>query len=161
MGCLIDPTSANAFLCFYNRKLLEKCPANLNQFFIEDMFKIFLFYSYQPIILRNFVSPLILITRICIFTYEKEKNDKISFLNIEILRGNSKFVTTFFSVRHTFSSFCTYLERFLASAHTFGMLYALICMCFTLCSNWIDFHRELVTFKKIFPKKWLSKTSYI
>ena len=32
MDSSLGPTLANAFLCFYERKWLEKCPQNLNQF---------------------------------------------------------------------------------------------------------------------------------
>ena len=37
MGSPLGPTLANAFLSFYEKKWLEKCPLNLNQFFIKDI----------------------------------------------------------------------------------------------------------------------------
>ena len=42
------------------------------------------------------------------------------------------------------------------------MLYTLVYRCFTLCSDWSKFHRELVTLKEIFqrngyPKSFIDK----
>ena len=50
MDSSLGPTLANAFLCFYERKWLEKCPPEFKPVFIEYMLMIFLFYSNQPII---------------------------------------------------------------------------------------------------------------
>ena len=38
------------------------------------------------------------------------------------------------------------------------MLYTLIYRCFTLCSDWSKFHRELVTLKEIFQRNGYSKS---
>ena len=53
-----------------------------------------------------------------VFVFEKEKNGKISFLDIEISRENGKFVTTVYR-KPTFSGVCTHFERFLPSTHKF------------------------------------------
>ena len=68
-----------------------------------------------------------------------------------ISQENSKFVTTVYRKR-AFSGVYTYFESFLPSTHKFGMLYILVCRCFTLCSDWTKFHRELVTSKEIFQR---------
>ena len=57
MDSSLGPTLANAFLCFYERKWLEKCPPEFKPVFIEYMLMIFLFYSNQPIILKKYLSP--------------------------------------------------------------------------------------------------------
>ena len=43
MGSPLDPTLANAFLCFYEKNGLKNALLNLNQFFIKDMLMIFFF----------------------------------------------------------------------------------------------------------------------
>ena len=58
---------------------------------MEDMLMIFLFYSSQPIILKNFLTTSVLVTRIYPFHLNK-KNLKISFLDVEISGENEKFV---------------------------------------------------------------------
>ena len=38
------------------------------------------------------------------------------------------------------------------------MLYNLVYRCFTLCSDWTKFHRELVTLKEIFQRNGYPKS---
>ena len=109
------------------------------------MLMIFLFHSNQPII-ENFVTTLILVTRICPFYLRKKKNDKMSFLDVEISRENGKFVTTVYR-EPTFSGAYNSYESCLLSTYKFGMLYVLVYGCFTLSSDWAKFNRELVTLK--------------
>ena len=91
----------------------------------------------------------------------KEKDGKMSFLDVEISRENGKFVTTVYR-KPTFSSVYTHFESFLPSSQKFGMFYTLVYRCFTLCSDWSKFHRELVTSKESFqrngyPKSFIDK----
>ena len=80
MGSPHGPTLANAFLCFYEKKWLEKNGLqNLNEFFVEDTLIMFLLYSIQLIISKSFVTTLILVTRICPFHIRKKKNGKMKF----------------------------------------------------------------------------------
>ena len=85
----------------------------------------------------------------------------MSFLDVEISRENAKFLTTVYR-KPTFSGVYTHFESFLPSTQKFGMLYTLVYRCFTLCSDWSKFHRELVTLKEIFqrngyPKSFIDK----
>ena len=74
MGSPLGPTLANAFLDFHGEKNgLQNALLNLNQFFIEDMLMIFLLYSNQLITSKNFLTTLILVTRICPFHLRKKK----------------------------------------------------------------------------------------
>ena len=78
MGSPLGPTLANVFLCFYERKWLEKCPLEFKSVFhrryFDDIF--FLFKSTDH--LEKFVTTLILVTRTCPFHLRKEKG-KMSF----------------------------------------------------------------------------------
>ena len=64
MGSPLGPTLANAFLCFYLKNGFKNALLNLNQFFIEDMLMLFMFYLNQLIVLKNFLTSLKLVTRI-------------------------------------------------------------------------------------------------
>ena len=112
------------------------------------MLMIFLVYLNQLIISKNVVTTLILVTRMCPFHLRKRKNGKMSFLDVEISQENGKLVATVYR-KPTFSGAYTHFERFLPSTHKFGMLYTLVYRCFTLCSDWSKFHKELVTLKEI------------
>ena len=67
------------FFVFMKKNGLKNALLNLNQFFIEDMLMIFLFYSNQLIISKNFVTTLIFVNRICPFHLRKKKMVKCPF----------------------------------------------------------------------------------
>ena len=79
------------------------------------------------------------------------RNGKISFLDGEISEENDKFVTIVYR-KTTFNGVYTHFESFLPSTHKSSMLYTLVYRCFTLCSDWTKFHRELITLKEIFQR---------
>ena len=54
--------------------------------------------------------------------------------------------------------FILILRAFLPSKHKFGMIYTLVYRCFTLCSDWTKFQRELVTLKEIFQRNGYPKS---
>ena len=85
------------------------------------------------------------------FLFELEKDGKMSFLDVETSQENAIFVTSIYR-KPTFSGVYTRFERFLPSTHKFGMLYSLAYKCFTLCSDWTTFQRELLTLKEIFRR---------
>ena len=58
------------------------------------------------------------------FSFDEEKNSKMSFLDVEISRENGKFVTTVY-YKPSFSGIYTHFESFLPSSQKFGMLYTL------------------------------------
>ena len=81
----------------------------------------------------------------------------MSFLDVDISRENCKFVTTVYR-KPTFSGVYTHFESFLPSTHKVGMLCTLVYRCFTLCSDWTKFHRELVTLEEIFQRNGFPKS---
>ena len=62
-----------------------------------------------------------------------------------------KFVTTFYR-KPTFSGVYTHFDSFLPTAYKFGMICTLAFRCFSICSNWTNFHNELAFLKDIFLK---------
>ena len=67
---------------------------NVNQFFAEDMFMIYLFYSNHLNISQNFIHVLMHVILICLFHLDKKQNGKLSVLDEEVFRKQSKFVAT-------------------------------------------------------------------
>ena len=82
---------------------------------------------------------------------KKNKNGKLTFLDAEVCREVNKFVTTVYR-KSTFSSFYTHFDSFLPTTYKFGMIYTLTFRCFSICSNWTNFHNELPFLKDIFLK---------
>ena len=113
------------FFVFMKENSLKNALLSLNQLFMEDVLIIFLFYSNQWIILKNFVTTLIFFTLICTFHLREKKYGKMSFSDVEITRENGKFSTTFHR-KSTFSGVYTHFESFLPYTHKFSMLYILV-----------------------------------
>ena len=82
---------------------------------------------------------------------ETERQNKFSFLDIEVICKQDKFSTTI-NHKSTFSGVYSNFESFLRSVYKFGMVYTLVYRCFRICSNWKKFHIELTFFKEIFRK---------
>ena len=85
------------------------------------------------------------------FPIEIEKENKLSFLDIEVIREQDKFTTTVYR-KPTFSGVYSNFESFLPSVYKFGMAYTSVYRCFRICSNWTQFHNELIFLKGIFRK---------
>ena len=85
------------------------------------------------------------------FSMETEKENKLSFLDVEVIREQGKFTTTIYR-KPTFSGVYSNFESFLPSVCKFGMVYTLLHRCFWICSNWTQFHTELMFLKGIFQK---------
>ena len=106
---------------------------------------IFSFSSNRLNTSRNFVTVNMS------FSFEQEKNEKLSFLDIEVSREKGKFVTTVYR-KPTFSGVYTHFESFLPTIYKFDMVYTLAHRCFKICSDWTKFHEELSFLKQVFLK---------
>ena len=85
------------------------------------------------------------------FSMETGKENKLSFLDVEIVGEQGRFTTTIYR-KPTFSDVYTNYESFLPFAYKVGVVYTLVYRCFCSCSNWTQFHTELTFLKEIFQK---------
>ena len=67
------------------------------------------------------------------FTIETEQNNKISFLDVNVIREQSKFITSVYR-KPTFSSVYTHLhpDSFLSDTYKIGVIYNLVNRCFRI-----------------------------
>ena len=102
MGSLLGPTLTNAYLCHHEKKWLNDSPNNFKSVFykryVDDIFVLFkksehvqLFVNYMNIKHKN-IS----------FSYKTEKDGAMPFLDVNITREKSKFVTNVYR-KETFS----------------------------------------------------------
>ena len=84
------------------------------------------------------------------FSFE-EKNVKLSFLDVEVSPEGNKFATAVYC-KPTFSGVYTHFDSLLSTTCKFGMTYALVFRCFSICSNWTNFRNELAFLKDLFLK---------
>ena len=68
------------------------------------------------------------------FSFEKEKNGKLSFLDVEVSPEGNKFTTTIYH-KSTFSGAYTHFDSFLPT-YKFCMIYTLVFRYFSVFSNW-------------------------
>ena len=85
------------------------------------------------------------------FAMETEKENKLSFIDVEVIRKQGKFTTTIYR-KPTFSGVCNNSECSLLSVYKFGMSYTLLYRCFCICSTSTQFHTELTFLKGVFQK---------
>ena len=85
------------------------------------------------------------------FTIEREKQNRMSFLDIAIIREDKTFTTSVYR-KPTFSGVYTHFDSFLPSTYKSGTVYTLAYRCFRICSSWTKLNNELVCLKETFLK---------
>ena len=156
MGSPLGPSVANAFLSYREKNWLSSCLQGLKPVFyrryVEDIFILFKSNNH----LKYFQDFLNFCHINMSFSMETEKENKLSFLDVEVIREQGKFTTTIYR-KPTFSGVYSNFESFLPSVYKFGMVYTLVYRCFRICSNWTQFHTELIFLKGIFQKNGYPK----
>ena len=118
MGSPLGPSLANAFLCdkfkpvYYGR-------------YVDNIFVLFKSCDY----LIKFRDHLNKCHPNMKFSFEKEKNGKFSFLDLDVSRERNKFTTAVYR-KPTFSGVYTYFDSFLPITYKFSMIYTLVFRCF-------------------------------
>ena len=94
MGSPLDPTLANAFLVYHNKNWLERCPLEYRPLYyrryVDDIFVLF----NLPEHLKRFHSYLNPCHLNISFTVENEKGNRMSFLDVNIIRKEGRFTTS-------------------------------------------------------------------
>ena len=85
------------------------------------------------------------------FSYEVQRDGKLSFLDVNVFREEGQFKTNVYC-KTTFSGVYTHSESFLPATYKFGMVYTLVSGCFRICSDWTKFNQELSFLKGVFLK---------
>ena len=151
MGSPFGPSLAKAFLSYYEKNWLNNCPQEFKAVFyrryVDDIF--LLFKSNDHIkYFQDFLNSYHINMSL---SMETEKENKLSFLDVEVIREQGKFTTTVYR-KPTFSGVYSNFESFLPSVYKFGMVYTLVYRCFRISPNWTQFHTELTFLKGIFRK---------
>ena len=94
MGSPLGPTMENVFLSFYEIKWLEQCPKEFKPVFyrryVDDIFVLFELAEH----LSKFRNHFNTCHPNMPFSFEQEKNGKLSFLDIEVSQEKVKFLMT-------------------------------------------------------------------
>ena len=149
MGSPLGPSFANTFLSHHETSWINDCPSCFKPLiyrrYVDDCFAIFQDRSHAHKFLHylNNKHPNIK------FTLEEEKDNSLSFLDINLEFKNGSFITSVYRKSTT-----TLLGTSYFSSTPFRyILSSLRCKVdrgFRLCSNWIKFDEELNYLKKFF-----------
>ena len=143
IGSPIGPTLANAFLVYHEKSWLEHCPLEYRPLhyrrYLDDI--LVLFNSAEH--LKRFHSYLNSCHLNVSFVMESEKDNRMSFLGVNIIREKDKFTSSAYC-KPTFSGIYTHFDKFLPSSDKIGLFYTLLYRCFRICSDWTKFHPEFV-----------------
>ena len=135
MGSPLGPSLANAFLSYFEKNWLNICPQELKPVFyrryINDIITLFKSNDH----LKYFEDVLSFCHINMSFFMETEKDNKLSFLDAEVIPKQGKFTTTVFR-KPTFIGVYSNFESFLSSVYKFGMVYTVVYRCFPICTNW-------------------------
>ena len=146
MGSLLGPTLANAFLVHFEKNWLQNCSSDFKPHYyrryVDDIFVLFTSPKHLEAF-RNFLNGR---HANMSFTIEREKQNRMSFLDIAIIREDKTFTTSVYR-KPIFSGVYTHFDSFLPSKYKSGTVYTLACRCLHISSSWTKLHNELVCLK--------------
>ena len=121
MGSPLGPTLANTFLCYHETTGLKNCPKSFKPVYykryVDDIFVLF----EKPEQVSRFVNYMNKRQKSIKFSFENEKYNSFSFLDVKICRDKDKFTTSVFR-KDKFSGVYTNFISFVALKHKFGLV---------------------------------------
>ena len=148
MGSPLGPALANIFMCRFESKCLRDCPNDFKPMFyrcyIDDIFVLF----PSPDHVDKFREYLSSEHPNIKFSIEKEEDGCLRFLEINVFRENDIFAINVYR-KKTFSEVYTNFKSFILETYKIGLIKLLIFGCFSLCSDFIEFHHEIDKLKSI------------
>ena len=149
MTWTLGPTLANAFLVHFEKNWLLNCPSHFKpHYYQRDANDIFVLFT-SPKHLEAFHNSLNdrHDTKMS-FTTEREKQNRMSFLDIPIICEDKTFTTSVYR-KPIFSGVYTHFDNFLPSTYKVGTVYTLVYRCFRICSSWSKLHNNYFIYKKL------------
>ena len=151
IGSPLGPSLANAFLSYHEKNWLNSCLQGFKPVFyrryVDDIFVLFKSNDYLKYF-QDFLNPCHINMS---FSMETEKENKLSFLDVEIIREQGKFIGTIYR-KATFSGVFSNFESFLPLVYKFGMVYTLVYRYFRICSNTKQGFSILSVTKTLYPE---------
>ena len=140
---------ANIFLCYHENNWLENCPELFKPKFyrryVDDLFLLF----ENPNQVTPFFNYLNSQQSNIKFTMEKEADNKLTFLDVSIVRSNNKFSTCVYR-KPTFTGLGLKYSSFVPCSFKHNLIGCLVDRCYKICSSYSYFHLELQKLRKYF-----------
>ena len=155
MGSPLSSSLANAFLCFYEKIWLKDCPEDFKPVYyrryVDDLFALF----PSPDRLEKFTNYLNSRHKNIKFTYEKESNNSLPFLDILISRSENALKISVYH-KPAFSGAYSNFNSFTYDQYKIGLTFTLLFRTFWIVSGFSSFHTEVSCLKKILRKNGFS-----
>ena len=145
MGSPLGPSLANAFLCFHEQIWLND--------YLEDSKPVYYIFALfrSPDHLEKFTNYLNSKRRDIKFTYGKESNNSLPFLDILISRSENGFKTSVYH-KPTFSGVYSNFNSFIYNEYKIGLVFTTLFRTFLIVSDFSRFHTEVIHLKEILRK---------
>ena len=149
MGSPLGPTLANIFMSYYERQWLEECPANFKPVwyrrYVDDTFLLFKKQEHVDAFLEYVNAK----HRNIKFTVERENNNVLSFLDVNVCRKNNYFETNVFR-KKTYTGLGMNFLSSIPIEYKRNLIGCLINRAYNICSNYVNFTNELDHLRKYF-----------
>ena len=146
MGSPLGPTFADFYMCNLENDIFENNP-DIKPFmyarYVDDCFLVVHSYANLSLLKRKFESESVIK-----FTFEKEKDSELSFLDTLIRRCNDSFVSSVY-VKETNNGDCLNYNSICPDRYKTGVIKTLLHRAFHICSNWDNFHTEVERVKQL------------
>ena len=151
MGSPLGPILANALLCFHEQIWLNDCPEDFKlvyyRRYVDDIFALF----RSPDHLEKLTNYLNSKHKNIKFTYEKESNNSLPFLDVLISRSENGFKTSVYH-KPTFSGVYSNFNGFIYDEYKTGLVFTMLFRTFSIVSDFSRFHTEIIHLKEILRK---------
>ena len=143
MGSPLGPKFANIFMCSLEERMLDDCPLRFHPLFysryVDDTFVLFK-GEYEADLFLDYVNTLHPNMK---FTIEKEENNCLSFLDVQVYRQDNSFNTTIFR-KKTFTGLGSNFYSSCYFNFKINSIFTLLNRALVLSSNWNAFHNEIL-----------------
>ena len=151
MGSPLGPILANIFLCHHEKKWLQNCPEEFKPIkyvrYVDDTFLLFWDESHVDLFQQYLNQQHNNIK----FTVEKEENNHLPFLDVEVKRMDTEFVTGTYR-KPTFSGVYSNYRSLIPSEYKVGLITTLLYRSFELVSDYSKLDEEIKSLKGILNK---------
>ena len=151
MGSPLGPILANIFLCYHEKKWLQNCPDEFKPMkyvrYVDDTFLLFWDESHIDMFQQYLNQQHNNIK----FTVEKEKDDRLPFLDVEVTRTETEFITGTYR-KPTFSGVYSNYHSLIPSEYKLSLVTTLLYRSFALVSDYMRLDEEIKNLKSILKK---------
>ena len=145
MGSPLGPVIAGVFMADLERNVIPKLSTHMNKWkrYVNDTI------AYTKRSIDYVPSPLNSFHRNIKFTFEEEKDNKISFLDVLIIRNGSSTETTV-NLRLTRNNIYLHWDWFSPNSWKVGTLKTFLLRAFVVCSNEELLNKEIEHLRNVF-----------